>query len=49
MEPHFVTDVHDSMEYGLGTLFVDDPDCNVVEFIDVNRGIFAGVDYKLPT
>lgn len=47
LEPKYVHDPHDDLSYGIGTLFVNDPDGNVVEFIDVNRGIFAGVDHKV--
>jgi len=31
------------LTYGIGTIFVEDPDGNIVEFIDPSRGIFAEV------
>ena len=40
-QPRHVQDAQDSLSYGLGTVFVNDPDNNVVEFIQLDRGIFA--------
>ena len=37
-----LTDASD-LSYGIGTVFVEDPDGNIVEFIDPSRGIFAEV------
>jgi len=37
-----ITDTSD-LTYGIGTTFVEDPDGNIVEFIDPSRGIFAEV------
>lgn len=34
----------DTLDWGLGTLFVDDPDGNTIEFVQAERGIFA--DHK---
>lgn len=31
----------DDLDWGLGTMFVDDPDGNAVEFVQAGRGIFA--------
>jgi catechol 2,3-dioxygenase-like lactoylglutathione lyase family enzyme len=31
----------DVLDWGLGTLFVDDPDGNTIEFVQAQRGIFA--------
>jgi len=36
-----VTDDTTSLDWGLGTLFVRDPDGNGIEFIQAGRGIFA--------
>jgi len=47
LEPNYVNNPQNSLSYGIGTLYVNDPDGNVVEFIDINRGIFAGVDFKV--
>lgn len=47
LEPNYVNNPQDSLSYGIGTLYVNDPDGNVVEFININRGIFAGVDFKV--
>ena len=44
-KPHHLHDAQDSLSYGLGTVFVNDPDDNVVEFIQVDRGIFAECSY----
>ncbi len=35
------------LDFGIGTIFCNDPDGNVVEFVDVTRGIFATTNYKL--
>ena len=37
-----ITDTTD-LTYGIGTIFVEDPDGNILEFIDPSRGIFAEV------
>lgn len=37
-----ITDTSD-LTYGIGTIFVEDPDGNIIEFIDPSRGIFAEV------
>ena len=31
------------LSFGIGTVFVSDPDGNIVEFVDVDRGIFKEV------
>lgn len=36
-----ITDRSDSLSFGLGTLFVHDPDRNLVEFLQEGRGIFT--------
>ena len=36
-----ITDATSSLDWGIGTLFVLDPDGNGVEFIQAGRGIFA--------
>ena len=36
-----ITDATTSLDWGIGTLFVLDPDGNAVEFIEVDRGIFG--------
>jgi catechol 2,3-dioxygenase-like lactoylglutathione lyase family enzyme len=36
-----ITDTTTSLDWGIGTLFVLDPDGNGVEFIELGRGIFA--------
>ena len=45
--PHMLNSANDDLSYGVGTVFVDDPDGNCVEFIDVNRGIFTKYNYKV--
>ena len=34
-----VTSSNDPLDFGIGTLFVDDPDGNAVEFLQPGRGI----------
>lgn len=36
---HDVTTLDDPLDFGIGTLFVEDPDGNTVEFLQVGRGI----------
>jgi catechol 2,3-dioxygenase-like lactoylglutathione lyase family enzyme len=36
-----ITDESSSLDWGLGTLFVRDPDGNAIEFVQDGRGIFA--------
>jgi catechol 2,3-dioxygenase-like lactoylglutathione lyase family enzyme len=36
-----IVSTSDSLDWGLGTLFVDDPDGNTIEFVQAERGIFA--------
>ena len=31
----------DTLEYGIGTVFVRDPDGNLIEFLQIGKGIFA--------
>lgn len=33
----------DDLSFGIGTVFVSDPDGNVLEFVDIGRGIFKDV------
>lgn len=41
-EIHWITDGdHDSLEAGIGTVFVADPEGNTVEFVQADKGIFA--------
>lgn len=35
-----VSDIADPLSFGLGTLFVHDPDGNLVEFIEEGRGLY---------
>ena len=44
-QPHYLQDAEGSLSYGLGTVFVNDPDGNVVEFIQLDRGIFHNVSH----
>lgn len=39
---HELTDTSD-LTFGIGTVYVTDPDGNVMEFVDTSRGIFADV------
>jgi len=36
-----VTSLDDPLDFGIGTLFVYDPDGNLVEFVQIGRGIFT--------
>ena len=36
-----ITSSSDNLDWGVGTLFVDDPDGNMIEFVQAGRGIFA--------
>lgn len=38
-----ITSADDPLDFGIGTVFVQDPDGNVVEFIEHGRGVFAGI------
>jgi catechol 2,3-dioxygenase-like lactoylglutathione lyase family enzyme len=40
---HYITSSSDPLDFGIGTVFIEDPDGNVVEFIQQGRGIFAEV------
>jgi len=42
LEPNYVNNPQESLSYGIGTLYVNDPDGNVVEFIDINQGYLLG-------
>ena len=44
-EPHYLQDAEGSLSYGLGTVFVNDPDDNVVKFIQLDRGISHNVSH----
>jgi len=37
---HALTDPDDPLDFGLGSVFVTDPDGNLVEFLEEGRGIF---------
>ncbi len=36
-----VNEANDPLDFGIGTLFVYDPDGNLVEFLQIGRGIFT--------
>jgi hypothetical protein len=36
-----VADPEDSLDFGTGTLFVHDPDRNLIEFLQLGRGLFT--------
>jgi catechol 2,3-dioxygenase-like lactoylglutathione lyase family enzyme len=38
-----LTSADDALDFGIGTVFVEDPDGNVVEFVQHGRGVFQGV------
>ena len=40
---HDVVSPDDPLAFGIGTLFVDDPDGNTVEFLQRDRGITAEI------
>ena len=40
---HDITSADAPLEFGIGTIFVEDPDGNTLEFIEANRGIFAEI------
>lgn len=42
-ESHRVVDTDDTLDFGVGTLFVSDPEGNTVEFVELGRYIFADV------
>jgi len=42
MKEYRVTDFSDPLSFGTGTLFVRDPDGNLIEFIGGGEGIFLG-------
>jgi catechol 2,3-dioxygenase-like lactoylglutathione lyase family enzyme len=41
MKEHLLTDPGDPLTFGTGTLFVRDPDGNLIEFIEEGRGLFS--------
>lgn len=41
---HEVTSTDDPLTEGIGTLFLDDPEGNTLEFVERERGIFAEYD-----
>ncbi|GHB21572.1 VOC family protein [Salinicola rhizosphaerae] len=41
---HDVTSTEDPLKEGIGTLFLDDPEGNTIEFVERERGIFADYD-----
>ncbi len=36
-----LTDPNDDLSYGTGTVFVSDPDGNLIEFVQIGQGLFA--------
>lgn len=40
---HYVTDEADPLDFGIGTVFLLDPENNTVEFLEKNKGIFAKI------
>ncbi len=38
-ERRFITSAGDDLSFGLGTVFVQDPDGNMIEFVEAGRGI----------
>lgn len=42
-ERRAITNADDPLDFGIGTLFVEDPDGNSVEFLQADRGISAEV------
>ena len=40
---HDVTMPGDTLDFGIGTIFVEDPDGNTIEFLQRNRGISAQI------
>jgi catechol 2,3-dioxygenase-like lactoylglutathione lyase family enzyme len=40
---HDVVSTDDPLDFGIGTLFVEDPDGNTVEFLQADRGIAAAI------
>jgi catechol 2,3-dioxygenase-like lactoylglutathione lyase family enzyme len=36
-----LNDINQSLDFGIGTIFLYDPDGNVIEFVEKGRGIFA--------
>ena len=38
-----IASAEDALDFGIGTVFVQDPDGNLVEFIEHGRGVFAGI------
>ena len=43
----YITSPSQDFAFGIGTVFVEDPDNNCVEFVHTERGIFATTNYKL--
>ncbi|SDR97208.1 VOC family protein [Bradyrhizobium canariense] len=41
MKEHFLVDPGDPLTFGTGTLFVRDPDGNLIEFIEEGKGLFS--------
>lgn len=46
-KPVYITSPSQDLDFGIGTVFVEDPDNNCVEFVHTERGIFATTNYKL--
>jgi catechol 2,3-dioxygenase-like lactoylglutathione lyase family enzyme len=40
---HRVVDPDDPLEFGLGSLFIVDPENNVIEFVQKDKGFFAAI------
>src|ERR1700761_5906144 len=40
---HDITSADDPLDFGIGTIFVEDPDGNTVEFLQRDRGITAAI------
>jgi catechol 2,3-dioxygenase-like lactoylglutathione lyase family enzyme len=40
---HAITSADDPLDFGIGTIFVEDPDGNTVEFLQTDRGISAEI------
>ena len=40
---HHVVDPADSLDFGLGSLFIVDPENNVIEFLQKDKGFFATI------
>ncbi len=44
MEVFWLTDSEGALDQGIGTIFLEDPESNTLEFIERHRGIFADYD-----